>query len=239
MTRSQTMAWRVRWLLLGAALLCWSFGIYWTLGTRMLGVMGFVYPMSEDGWSSWVFVTAWLGMFFLTQWVFLAPGKSVRIRLRQTGRPLRRAVWAAALMAGLLTVGLLACAAELCSLWEAVFSLWYILGALAVCWVIWAAVFWTYWRAGDGGSQYYRMLRGLMGGSVLELLVATPVHIWYTPQSDKDCYCARGSYTGLILGGTVLCWTFGPGLILLLLREKNRRAPLLGNDSLGRTEQNH
>ena len=46
-------------------------------------------------------------------------------------------------------------------------------------------------------------------------------------KDDNDCYCATGSYTGLILGGTVLLWTFGPGLVLMFLREKDRREPLL------------
>jgi hypothetical protein len=46
-------------------------------------------------------------------------------------------------------------------------------------------------------------------------------------RKDYGCYCAAGSYTGLVLGGTVPIWAFGPALILLFLREKSHRAPLI------------
>ncbi len=39
----------------------------------------------------------------------------------------------------------------------------------------------------------------------------------------EDCYCARGSYWGVCLGGAGLLWTFGPGVVLLLVREKVER----------------
>ena len=35
---------------------------------------------------------------------------------------------------------------------------------------------------------------------------------------DKHCYCARGSYTGLVFGGTAIIWLLGPGVFLLFLR---------------------
>ena len=41
------------------------------------------------------------------------------------------------------------------------------------------------------------------------------------------CHCARGSYTGLIFGATVLLWAFGPGVFLLFIREKRRTEKLL------------
>ncbi len=66
------------------------------------------------------------------------------------------------------------------------------------------------------------MIRGLIGGSVLELFVAIPV---YATRQD-DCYCARGSYAGVIFGGTVLVWAFGPGVLFLFAREKERRKKL-------------
>ena len=61
-------------------------------------------------------------------------------------------------------------------------------------------------------------------GSFLEMFVGIGVFAW-NPQKE-DCYCARGSYTALIFGGTVLLWCFGPGIILLFLREKYRRERL-------------
>ena len=91
-------------------------------------------------------------------------------------------------------------------------------------WAIWAAVFFVYWRSGDRYTQWTRIIRALVAGSFLELFVATGVYVW-NPHKE-ECYCARGSYTGLVFGGTVLLWAFGPGIILLFLRERYRRQKL-------------
>ena len=64
------------------------------------------------------------------------------------------------------------------------------------------------------------MIRGLVAGSILETIIAVPVHIWATRQ--RECYCCRGTYTTLVLAATVLIWAFGPGIILLYMREKRR-----------------
>jgi hypothetical protein len=76
-----------------------------------------------------------------------------------------------------------------------------------------------------------------MGGSILEMLIAAPVHVLILRSKDEkeSCYCEMGSYTALVLGGTVLLWTFGPGLVLLFLREKARRQPLLSGGEGTRT----
>jgi hypothetical protein len=64
------------------------------------------------------------------------------------------------------------------------------------------------------------MIRGLVAGSLLEILVAVLVHVWATRQ--RECYCCRGTYTTLVLAATVLIWVFGPGIIMLYYREKYR-----------------
>ncbi|MGC8540669.1 MAG: hypothetical protein ACP5QA_08580, partial [Phycisphaerae bacterium] len=79
-----------------------------------------------------------------------------------------------------------------------------------------------------GGTQLERTLRVLFAGSILELLVSAPVHVMVLRSKSKgECLCETGSYTGLVLGGTVLLWTFGPGIVLLFLHEAARRGPLL------------
>ena len=93
-------------------------------------------------------------------------------------------------------------------------------------WVIWSIVFFIYWRQGDRYTQMGRMIRGLLAGSFLETFVATGVQVWNPNQ--EDCYCARGSYTGVVFGLAVLLWCFGPGIVLLFMREHYRRAQLTG-----------
>lgn len=36
-------------------------------------------------------------------------------------------------------------------------------------------------------------------------------------------WCARGSYTGIVFGATVLIWAFGPALLPLFLRQRELR----------------
>jgi hypothetical protein len=245
---------RLRWVLLAAGLVCWLAGIFWIFnvcwpkwelfpgdikpGAGLLGVGGFWW---NEQWAYLLSAAGYFGVFLLTQWFFLGPRGSFRLQLNHVGRPLRLSVIIAALMAALLTIGLLALVAELCGIWQTVAladrpehpRYWPVLLALALAWGLWAVVFFIYWRRGDRATQLSRMLRGLMGGSILELLIAAPVHVLILRANtkDKSCYCEAGSYTTLVLGSTVLLWTFGPGLILLFLREKARRQPLLSQQN--------
>ena len=136
-------------------------------------------------------------------------------------------------MAMLLTAGVVTTLLEIPKWWFdddwlpdnelVVLSLFY--GIPLIVWLVWSVVFLIYWRQGDHYTQLGKMIRGLLGGSVLELIAATAVYVW-NPQKE-DCYCSRGSYTGLVFGGTVALWCFGPGIVLLFMREKYRRAKLL------------
>jgi Na+/proline symporter len=122
----------------------------------------------------------------------------------------------------MLTVGAIATLLELADLWNtALDSEWYVPAAASVVWLAWAVVFYAYWRKGTRLEQLRRMAQSLVAGSILELLVATGVYAW-KPDHD-DCWCARGSYAGLVFSATVMIWAFGPGLLFLFLREKRHR----------------
>lgn len=197
-----------------------------------------------------------LGLLLLAQWAILRPGRGLARRLAARGRPLRSSVIAAAAMAMLLTVGFATLVLEMTGAWgepapkpSATHSFWwemffslllgggggqpskpdytlvYWWGVMLVLWAVWTWVFWIYWRQGDRYTQTGKMIRALVAGSLLEALVAVPVHIMVTRQDD--CYCARGTYVTLVFSGTVLLWAFGPGIILLYMRERYRQASLL------------
>ena len=143
---------------------------------------------------------------------------------------MKRSAIAAAFAITLLSVGLLYSVANLFSddiLGElaeisAVLGFIFLLIPL-ILWCFWSVIFCIYWRQSDHYTWVGRVIRGLIAGSVLELFVAVPV---YATRQD-DCYCARGSYAGLIFGATVLLWAFGPAVFLLFIREKHRRDKLL------------
>jgi hypothetical protein len=191
--------------------------IFWWLPT---GLLNFVLP--EEASESAVYgfhLAVFLGGMFLTQWMFLRPRRGWTVRLGETARPMKTAVVAAAFMAMMLTVGALATLLELADLWDdAIEDEWMVPVASSVVWIVWALVFYAYWRKGTRFDQLTMMAHGLIVGSVLELLVATGVYVW-KPDSE-DCWCARGSYAGLVFGATVMIWAFGPGLLFLFLREQ-------------------
>jgi hypothetical protein len=138
---------------------------------------------------------------------------------------MKSAVLAAAYMTMMLSVGGTAIVLELVHWWDELFddSRWQIpltAGVLAL-WVLWAIIFYLYWRKGSHFEQLRSMAQALIVGSLLELLVATGVFVWKT--DEDNCWCARGSYTALVFSATVMIWAFGPGLLFLFLREARYR----------------
>jgi len=188
----------------------------------------FYLPIDVDEFGYGIVTILFLGLLFLSQWWFLRPRYGRSLQLAAVSRPLKSAIITVAFMAMLLTTGLIAGVFELLDSWEqlieekvAVISIWI---SMLLLWGIWAWIFYVYWRQGDRYTQLGKMIRGLVCGSLLEMFVAIPVHIWATRQ--QKCYCARGTYTTLVFSGIVLLWAFGPGIILLYKREKYRRERL-------------
>ena len=171
-----------------------------------------------------VTLTLFLGFILLTQWLFLLPRRHWRVRLAQTGRPMGTSVITAALMATLLSVGMGASLLDFSSRnWlEQIGSLTGFYTIIAVLWLLWAIVFYLHWRKKDRLTRLSWMINSLITGSIMDLFVAIGVYAW-NPQKD-DCWCARGAYTGLVLGATVMIWLFGPGILLLFLHRQRVRS---------------
>jgi hypothetical protein len=205
-------------------------------GSPSIAILGLLYDLFDDldkvGYL--LLVLIYLGLFFATQWFFLCPRNVWKIKLKPTGHPMKRAAVAAAFAITLLSIGLLYSILDMFS--DTIFTdltnspnkipgviRYTVLLVPLVLWCLWSVIFIIYWRQSDHYTWVGRVIRGLIGGSVLELFVAIPIYV----TRQDDCYCARGSYAGLIFGTTVLLWTFGPGVFLLFIREKQRRETLL------------
>ena len=186
-------------------------------------------PHDVDASTYGFFVALFLAGMLLVQYLYLRPARGWLGRLASDGRPLRSSIVVAGLMGAFLTVGLVSLLFELADAWapnsDRPLSFWATTWAgIGVLWAAWAWIFFVYWRQGDRYSQLGKMIRALVSASILEAVVAVPVHIWATRQ--RGCYCARGSYTTLVFAGTVVLWAFGPGIVLLFLRERYRREKL-------------
>ena len=240
MTRAQKTAFRLRWFLLVVWILCWAFGLLWVivetlfsrfgaglLVTPSMVILGPLFPALEgsEDLGRILCVILYLGFFLMTQWLFLCPRHIWKMKLEPSGRPMKRAAVGVGFAVMLLSVGLLYSVFDLVSpVGESRgIGRWMFLLIPVALWCFWSFIFWVYWRRGDYYTWAGRVIRGLIAGSVLELFVAVPI---YATRQD-ECYCARGSYAGLIFGATVLLWVFGPGVFLLFVKEKHRRDKLL------------
>jgi len=246
MTHMKKIACRLRWFLLVIWVLCFAcsllflFGIIFDEagldGTPAIAILGPFFKLFDnaDKYGYAVFVFIYLALFLMTQWLFLRQRGGWKIRIDTVGRPMKWAAVAAAFVITLLSVGILYSILDLFSgkvfdgeeylshKISGVLRYMFLLTPLAL-WSFWSVIFIIYWRQSDHYTWVGRVIRGLIGGSVLELFVAVPIYV----TRQDECYCARGSYTGLVFGATALMWAFGPGVFFLFIKEKKRRERLL------------
>ncbi|MCY3023255.1 MAG: hypothetical protein NTW87_30120 [Planctomycetota bacterium] len=144
-------------------------------------------------------------------------------------RPVPRRRWvfvaiAAALMMGVLVGGLVCAVGEAVTLTPFIIEdhgewIWAV-SLAGLGWVAWTIVFLRQAFAKDSASAFDRAVRCLITGSVAELLVAIPCHVYVR---SKDYCCAGVSTTfGLLTGLAVLLFAFGPGVLFLFVARARR-----------------
>ena len=156
----------------------------------------------------------YIGLFLLAQWFFLRPRRRFQFRREDLARPMASRKIAADFIAMVLSTSLIAVLLELPNGWKEIYdgpygiiSVWIAMGLI---WLVWTMVFFVYWKQADGYNRMGKIIRALLAGSLLNVFLSAWVFI--KNPHEEDCYCARGSYTGLVL---------------LFLREKNRRETVI------------
>lgn len=235
MTKAKKAAIKLRWILMGLWIICiatgliWLWGVFFEFGAGLAGAPALVFlgPFSHliDEGSKYQYASVtliYVGLFFFTQWLFLAPRKLWKIKTAVTFRPMKKAAIAAAFAIALLTAGFIYTILDLFSTQisnSPSNTLEYLLISIPlILWLFWSVVFCIYLRQIDYRSWTSRIIKGLIAGSILELFVSIPIFV----TRKDECYCARGSYAGIVFGATVLLWAFGPAVFLLFLKQKNQ-----------------
>lgn len=102
-------------------------------------------------------------------------------------------------------------------------------------WLFWGVIFFRYWRDKAGRSHVSRVMSKVLAGSIAEMLVAVPSHIYIREQTY--CCAGAGTFTGMAFGFSVMLLGFGPGVFFLFMRRVERlRQPEVGEakPNLGR-----
>ena len=250
MNQYSNIVYWLRWAILLIGLTCISTGLIGIVvemlvqnenevtGEAIL-LVPFWFTLLLTGGNDWLFggegvlliIIFFLGVILRAQWLVLRPRQDWQVKLAETGRPMKTARAAAAFMAMLLSVGVIATLLEIQSpeSWkEIINSRTGFYAVMLFFWVLWAVVFYVYWKEGERFTQLGDMIRDLVVGSFLELFIAIGVYAW-NPHDKNDCYCERGSFTGLVFGATVMIWAFGPGLLLLFLKKHRDKREKIAN----------
>jgi hypothetical protein len=94
---------------------------------------------------------------------------------------------------------------------------------LGVLWFVWAMIFYQFAKADAPDALMKRSVRWLLRGSILELLVAVPTHIFV--RSRGDCCAPMGTFWGIASGVAIMLLCFGPGVFFLFAERFGRLRP--------------
>lgn len=168
-------------------------------------------------------------ILIVAQVVFL----SVSVRTAERRPVGRRSIMSTAIasvfMMGLLAVGMSSVLLEIfCSnnidneLWKDVFGL-IMLVVFILSWVFWGFVFYRWSKKLEPANFVEKLCRYLFGGSILELLIAVPLHII----ARQRPYCCAGfmTFMGIACGLAVMVFSFGPGVFFLFIDKWKRLHP--------------
>lgn len=115
-------------------------------------------------------------------------------------------------------------------------KLWRDLLLIAVpFWGIWAVFFYVYTRRLERFAAVRRLVKWILGGSLMQLLATVPSH--FVVIRRPGCFVGGMTFCGLMAGLYVMTWAFGPGIALLFWAEIRRRTrgrcPACGYDLRG------
>ncbi len=205
----------------------WVFVILYVLLLVLLAYEPLLYP----GGNPMSFKMHLLAFMVICQLLFVLGAGTIELC-----RPIkRRRLLAPILVAGLM-MALLSAALAVAS-WE-LFYLEHTVGALIgrdfigrdllpgivfpiiflFSWIVWGLLFYVYTHRLERFTVLVRLTTAVLAGSLVELLAAVPAHI--IVRQRPGCLVGLLTMIGIVAGIYVMLWSFGPGIILLFLRDR-------------------
>ena len=194
------------WSILGMNSVIWTVSfedIDWDWGSfdNLIGVGLMILPVS--------------GLLLSQAVLFVSVDRSFRRPIPRSN--LKRIVWTTAFATGLLTTGaLISVAFAIDTAWKSAltnsdFGFALLMFSWIPAWIVWGLAFNRYVK--DEESLVHRMISRLLAGSVLELLVAVPCHVYI--RYKEECSAPIFSGWGIVTGIAVMFLALGPGVLLL------------------------
>ncbi len=92
-------------------------------------------------------------------------------------------------------------------------------------WAGWCVLFLLIWT-GEWLPLFRRVYKLLVAGTILELLITIPVDVQVRKRTS--CYCDQGTFFALVIGVTILIWSFGPGIVFLYFTRRMQQRSTFG-----------
>lgn len=232
---------RGRWLLLPIVLIVYT-ALVAQIGWLLCSLILFSH---DEPWrvfqSAHVFFLPWIdwetglvvvlpaAVLTTTQTLFLLPTIRPELMASFSRRSLMLSMVAAGFVGGMLAAALFCAVAELLVLlgvYEVSMSeheWWQRAGwwpLVLVSWVLWTPLLMFFARRKPGKRRYERVIGWLFAGTVIEVMIVTPIDIMV--RRKTDCYCATGTAAALCLSVCALIWLTGPGIIIAATSKRRR-----------------
>jgi hypothetical protein len=170
-----------------------------------------------------IVISVALLVFFGFQVLFLTGMPQLRWPRPTRRKPMWLSLTAGALVAGILTFGLIATSMSAFDVWNRATNsigghIFWIVFISWAAWVILFAFMWANQRWLSGFTSLYKIL---VAGTWLEILITIPVDVQVRKRTN--CWCGEGTFFALVAGSTIALWSFGPGIVLLFLTRRLQR----------------
>ena len=89
---------------------------------------------------------------------------------------------------------------------------------LLASWLLWSMAIGVFMRRGQPVDRVRRLVGVLFAGTLIELVLILPLEAMVRRRAD--CYCATGSFQGLVGGCIAALWLLGPMACVILIKRR-------------------
>ncbi len=183
----------------------------------VVGLFGFSFLQGANEWP----LLLLLIVVVVSQILFVFGAGTTNLCQPIRPRRLLIPVIVASLAMTVLVAGLFSALIELANLDGNDWFTYVFLGVIGLSWIGWSIVFFIWQRRKERYKVIRNLISSLLAGSLIELMVSIPSHIIVSRR--PGCMMGVDTAIAITCGVGVMLWAFGPGIILLFLKERRKK----------------